>query len=115
LTVFGYGAPASDAAAIGLMKGAWGDVYRRELEQTEIIDIKTEDELTANWKPFIHSHHYDAASAFDDSWVAKHPRRSIEAAWGQFIERNVIDNNPAPPGLDLPGLWHWYGKLTKFE
>ncbi len=97
------------------MKSAWGDVAQRELEQTEIIDIKAEDELTASWEPFIHTHHYDIANVFDDSWVAKHPRRSIEAAWQQIIEAKFIDENPAPAGSDLHGLWSWYRKLTKFE
>ncbi len=115
LTVFGYSAPASDSAAIALMKSAWGDVAQRELEQTEIIDIKTEDDLTASWEPFIHTHHYDIATGFDDSWAAKHPRRSIEAAWQQIMEAKFIDENPAPAGLNLAGLWSWYRKLTNFE
>lgn len=115
LTVFGYGAPASDVAAIDLMKGAWGPSSKRELEQTEIIDVKEEDELTANWEPFIHTHHYDITHSFDDSWLAKHPRRSVEAAWKQIMEAKYIDENPAPPNLDLPGLWGWHHKLSNFE
>ena len=45
LTIFGYGAPKSDIEAVEAMKQAWGSVERRELEQTEIIDIRDKDEL----------------------------------------------------------------------
>ncbi|HXV98863.1 MAG TPA: hypothetical protein VEC93_10605, partial [Anaerolineae bacterium] len=53
ITVFGYGAPKSDVSAIDLMKAAWGDKNERSLEQTEIIDIRSEDDLRATWEPFI--------------------------------------------------------------
>ncbi len=115
LTFFGYGAPTSDAAAIALMKGAWGDVEQRELEQTEIVDIKEEDELTKSWEPFIHTHHYDIARSFDESWLGKHPRRTIEAACQQILEAKFIDENPAPQGLALLDLQKWYQELAAFE
>lgn len=115
LTIFGYSAPASDVAAIALMKGAWGDVKHRELEQTEIIDVKNKEELTTSWKPFIHTHHYDVVEKFNDSWMAKHPRRSVEAALQQYVEAKFIDENPAPATSDLLELWDWHDKLTKFE
>jgi hypothetical protein len=67
ITIFGYGAPASDVEAVALMKEAWGDTEKRELEQTEIIDIRSEDDLTQTWDPFIHTHHYDVHAGFSDS------------------------------------------------
>ena len=55
------------------------------MEETEIIDIRPEGDLTTRWKPFIHSHHYGIHKSFYDSNIAKHPRRSCEALW----ERNA--------------------------
>ena len=55
ITIFGYGAPQSDVSAIDLMKSAWGNVNQREMEQTEIIDRRSEDDLCNTWEPFIHT------------------------------------------------------------
>ena len=115
LTIFGYGAPSSDAAAIALMKAAWGEVKERELEQTEIVDIKEKNELARSWEPFIHTHHCDIAQSFDESWLGKHPRRTIEAAHQQFLEAKFIDENPTPQGLGLPDLQKWFHELAAFE
>src|SRR6202020_2405541 len=58
VTIFGYGAPNSDAEAGGLMKRAWGRVAERNLEEIEIIDIRPGAELRDTWSSFIHTHHY---------------------------------------------------------
>jgi hypothetical protein len=40
VTIFGYGAPQSDRAAVALLQEAWGGWQKREMEQFEIIDIR---------------------------------------------------------------------------
>ena len=57
VTIFGYSAPVSDVEAMGLMKKAWGSVNDRNLEQFEIIDVRSEEEVTYSWRDFIHTHH----------------------------------------------------------
>ena len=42
-----------------MMKSAWGDIYDRNLEQLEFIDIRKEEDLINSWSEFIHTHHYD--------------------------------------------------------
>lgn len=115
ITIFGYGAPVSDASAIELMKSAWGDVEDRVLEETEIIDIRNEDELRELWDPFIHTHHYRVENNFYDSWIANHPRRTGEAYWNQFIEAKFIENNPLPKEANFDELWEWFGVLQEVE
>ncbi len=115
ITVFGYGAPKSDVSAIDLMKAAWGDVNSRYMEQTEIVDIREEDDLRETWEPFIHTHHYEVHDNFYDSWIANHPRRTGEAYINQYIDAMFIDNNPVPKDLDFPELWDWFEKLQKVE
>lgn len=115
LTIFGYGAPQSDLEAIEAMTKAWGPVEGREMEQTEIIDIRDEDYLRATWSPFIHTHHYEVQRDFYDSWIARHPRRSCEAAWQQFFEAKFVSNNQVPRAATLGELQAWYSPLLVVE
>lgn len=115
ITIFGYGAPQSDISAIELMKFAWGNVEEREMEQTEIIDIRNEEELEEVWKPFIHTHHSDFHKDFYNSWIANHPRRTGEAYFNQYWEAKFIENNPIPSKLKFNELWDWFCKLQEAE
>lgn len=114
-TIFGYGAPDSDAEAVKLMKEAWGDVGQRNLEEIEIIDIKTEDELRETWSPFIHTHHYRTTDDFYHSWIAEHPRRTTEAMWAELMDARFVSKNTVPKNLDFPGLREWYLPLLEVE
>jgi hypothetical protein len=115
ITIFGYSAPKSDVSAIELMKLAWGEIERRELEQTEIIDIKSEDALYNTWKPFMHTHHYDVHRSFYESWIANHPRRTGEAYINQYFYTKFINNNPIPKDLSFSVLWKWLEPLQDVE
>ena len=115
LTIFGYGAPSSDSEAVALMKDAWGTPGQRNLEEIEIIDIKSEDELVATWKDFINSHHYRTANSFYDSWTANQPRRTCEAMWQELMEIECLDNNPIPRSSDWASLYAWYEPLWEGE
>ena len=117
ITIFGYSGPKTDEEAIYAMKEAWGESGGREMEQTSFIVSPTqdEDELVRNWKPFIHTHHYEVQRDFYDSWLANHPRRTGEAWWNQYLEVKFIDNNPIPKNLSLPDLWDWYERFKEAE
>lgn len=117
-TIFGYSAPQTDVEAIDLLKGAWGSVEDRSLEQTEIINRPgaDEDTLREKWDPFIHTHHYEIHGSFYDSWMAKHPRRTGEAYWNQYMEAKFIEDNPVPQGFpDIPSLVDWFRPLMDVE
>ena len=86
LTVFGYSAPASDVEAMELISKGWGTAESRNLEQVEIIDVKSPGALRKTWSPLIHTHHYDITNDFFNSWIGRHPRRSCEADWQQFFK-----------------------------
>ncbi len=115
VSIFGYGAPTSDASAIALLKEAWGSVDSRNLEEFEIIDVRDEDDLRDTWSPFIHSHHYHVENTFYNSWIANHPRRTGEAYLNQFIDAQFIDNNPLPQSANFEELWAWYDRLQEVE
>lgn len=115
VTLFGYGAPTSDAGAIELFKTAWGSIDQRNMEEFEIIDVRNEDDLVETWSPFIHSHHYRVESDFYDSFIANHPRRTGEAYINQYLKAQFIENNSLPKNADFPELWDWYEQLRRFE
>ena len=117
LTIFGYGAPKSDVEAIKLMKSAWGDKYKRDIEQIEIIDIKDERELRDTWRDFIHTHHYDITNDFYKSSIGLFPRRTCEAEWNYDMpEKEVFyPQNPIPKNLGFEELWEWYNPMIEAE
>ena len=114
-TAFGYGAPSTDVEAVSLLRKGWGEPEGRRFEETEIIDIREEDDLLATWTPFIHSHHYDIRGTFYESWAALHPRRSCEALWNEKMMCEPEEERPIPVALDFPELWNWYEPLLRQE
>ena len=74
------------------MREAWGEAEQRNLEEIELIDIKTPDELRQTWEPFIDTHHYRISHVWEDSWTASYPRRTCEAMWQALME----NDSPAP-------------------
>jgi hypothetical protein len=103
LTVFGYSAPVTDVEAKRLMTQAWGKP-QKELEQIELIDILSEDELRNRWSGFILEHHYEVTDDYYSSRIGRHPRRSCEAIWSQFMEMKIFEEDPLPCGVDLNTL-----------
>lgn len=115
VTVFGYGAPQSDAAAIDLMSAAWGRPAGRNYEQTEIIDVLPEDDLRTRWSQFIHSHHYQVTADYFTSLIGLYPRRSCEAIWQQTMEIQFLEQRPIPRFTSLIELQGWFAELRKLE
>lgn len=88
LTIFGYSAPSSDIEAVRLLKKAWGDLDKRQLEEVSIIDIISENEITKKWEQFIYSHHYRYSNDFFHSYLGMFPRRSCETVFAT-VQLNV--------------------------
>jgi len=93
ITIFGYSAPSSDVEAVELLKKAWGDIERRQLEEVSVIDIVEEDVMLDRWKDFIYSHHYKYTNNFFDSYLAMFPRRSSEMLFAIFQCNLFADNS----------------------
>lgn len=118
LTVFGYSAPGTDVEAEELLKQGWGDVKKRSMEQTEIINRPGSDHeaLRATWSPFIHTHHYEIHDDFYESWLGSHPRRSGEAFLNQYIEALFVTNNSVPQSFDsIEQMTEWFKPLLDAE
>lgn len=93
LTIFGYSAPDSDKAAVSLLKKAWGDLDKRQLEEVSVIDIISEKEMLKKWDQFIYSHHYRYTNDFFQSYLGMFPRRSCETVFATVSLNIPPDSN----------------------
>jgi hypothetical protein len=107
ITIFGYSGPKTDQEALSAMSTAWGPVAKRELEQTCFITIQAEQEVLQNFEKFVHSHHCEFNRDFYDSWIARHPRRTGEAWWNQYLECKFLPDNPIPRNATFSQLRDW--------
>jgi hypothetical protein len=114
-TIFGYSAPKTDAAAMRLLKDAWGKWEEREYEQIEMINTQPEEKLRETWKDFIHTHHYEVTDSFFQSLIWTHPRRTCEAMWATLMDVKFTDENPPPKDVSLKELQEWYKPLIEAE
>ncbi|MRS13263.1 MAG: hypothetical protein EG823_09410 [Actinobacteria bacterium] len=115
VTIFGYGAPGSDAAAIQIMKEAWGGPDKRNLEEIEIINVLPEEDLIETWSPFIHSHHYQVTDDYFSSLLGAFPRRTCEAMWEQLMEANFLEYRPVPRFDTMDELRAWAAEIRSHE
>ncbi len=93
LTIFGYSAPDSDKKAVSLLKKAWGDLEKRDLEEVSVIDIIDEDAMLEKWDEFIYSHHYRYTNDFYESYLGMFPRRSCETVFATYQMNLWADNS----------------------
>lgn len=119
-TIFGYGAPVSDVEAVSLLNNAWGKPDERSMEQFEIIDITSEEELRNRWNGFIHSHHYDVTKNYFGSSLASNPRRTSESYFSHYQPLTPAEafrsSNPIPQDFKTrDDLWKWHEPLIEAE
>ncbi len=92
----------------------------RNMEQFEIIDVRSEKEVVKQWRKFIESHHYDYATNYFESSLANNPRRTSESYF-QHIEPMTIDeafsaSNPVPDDFKtLQEMRNWFKPLFDAE
>ncbi|HET7550619.1 MAG TPA: hypothetical protein VFK04_04970 [Gemmatimonadaceae bacterium] len=104
LSIFGYSAPVSDAAAVGLMRKAWDTNGTRTLAQIEIVDIRPEEELLESWRPFIVRQHYGIAASIDQTLAFRYARRSCDAFAGATLMIAPWRESPLPRHESLSAL-----------
>ena len=90
------------------------------MEQFEIIDVRDEAYVRANWDSFIHSHHYDYGTNYFDSILAHNPRRTCESYFQHYLpltlEEAFSESNPVPRDFKtFDELWNWHNPLIEAE
>lgn len=85
VTIFGYSAPLTDAAAFELMMGAWSKNKLAEFAEIEIVDVRPRRELEKSWQPFFTRDHYRVRRRISGTMQYAFPRRSCDAFAGATL------------------------------
>lgn len=115
LTIFGYSAPSSDKDAVDLILIDWHKAINRDITTVHMIDIKNEDTLAVQWKPFYKSSHYQCVSDFYKSYITQYPRRSCEALKFQTVYGKFAEQFPLKRDMSFEELHNWFEPLWKAE
>jgi hypothetical protein len=115
LTIFGYAAPSSDAAAREIFVEAWEGNETRELAQIEVIDILPRRLLYERWSDLIVGHHWSSFTRFSHVWQHNHPRRSCETFAFATLQQDPWANTPIPRFRRLDRLHEWMRPFLKEE
>lgn len=115
LTIFGYGAPASDEEAIKMLRLAWFAQSKRTLEHVEIIDNASQPELYARWSPFTPSYHYRIKTTFEQSRIARWPRRSSESLFYPMTQGVPCEDFPLPSTNNVAELQRYAADIAQHE
>lgn len=114
ISVFGYRAPETDAAAVELMHqaAAAADPQMQGQRQFEIIDIRARDDLEASWRAFIVRDHRSIFDRLDYTFLGRFPRRSCEGMMSCFLFLDPWPDNPMPQFETLTDLRAWIEPLA---
>jgi hypothetical protein len=115
VTIFGYRAPHSDAAAVELLRNAWDENETRTLAEVELIDVRDRDEVFTTWSPFITRQHWSYLSDIRDSYLAWHPRRSCEALAFATLQLEPWPDDWMPRTGSLDEVIDWVRPLVEEE
>ena len=115
LTIFGYGAPDSDRNAVDLLRSAWTAESDRTLEHIEIIDIARQSDLHARWSPFTPTYHYSAKETFEQSRIARWPRRSCESLFYPMTQGVPCEDFPLPNTDSIAELQAYATDIARYE
>jgi len=115
ITIFGYGAPDSDAYAVELLKQAWFSRSQRTFEHVEIIDTACSTCLHGRWSPFTPTYHYCATEAFEHCRIARWPRRSCEALLCPMTQGLPCEDFPLPNTRNLAELQTAASEIARHE
>lgn len=114
-SIFGYGAPTTDIEARELMKDAWTKNKRQQLNEIDIVDVRTRDDVENNWKGFIYKSHGGIFDNVRDTHSFRYARRSCES-WGDAIMMcDPWSENNIPKFTNLEELQTWVKPLIEEE
>lgn len=115
VTIFGYGAPSSDADAIEILKTAWFNQSQRALEHVEIIDTADNNTLHERWHSFTPTNHYQIRIRLSESRLLQWPRRSCEALFYPMTKGEPCEAFPLPLTNNLDELHQHIKEIAKYE
>ena len=115
LTIFGYSAPDSDKDAVDLLRLAWTAESDRTIEHIEIIDKAHQSLLDARWAPFTPTYHYCVKTTFEQSRIARWPRRSCESLLYPMTQGVPCEDFPVPSTDSITDLQAYAAHIARHE
>jgi hypothetical protein len=115
VTIVGYSAPTTDAAAVELLQQVWDQNQTRELAQIEIVDVQSRRRLLQTWKPFIVREHYHITKSIHFTLQTRYPRRSCDAFASSTLLLSPWPVNQMPRLRRLDRLQSWIQPLLQEE
>lgn len=115
LTIFGYGASASDNDAVELLRSAWLARSNRTFEHIEIIDTAQQSSLHDRWSAFTPTLHYRLETRFEGSRLARWPRRSRESLVYPMTKGVPCEDFPLPATDCLGELQEYAAHIARYE
>lgn len=115
LTIFGYGAPISDRDAVELLRQAWLTQNSREFARIEIIDTAPQSLLEDRWSPFTPTNYYALKAAFEQSRIARWPRRSCESTFYPTTQGVPCEDFPLPSTDSIAELQAYAADIARHE
>lgn len=115
LTIFGYSAPASDEDAVELLREAWTAESDRTLEHVEIIDTAPQSLLHDRWSSFTPTYHYRVKTTFEQSRIARWPRRTRESLLYPMTQGFPCEDFPVPNTESLADLQAYAAGIARHE
>lgn len=115
ITIFGYSAPDSDGDAVELLRLAWLSRSERTFEHIEIIDTACPSLLHDRWKRFTPTSHYHVTTVFEQSRIARWPRRSCESLLYPMTQGAPCEDFPVPNTDSITELQAYAADIARHE
>jgi hypothetical protein len=111
VTIYGYRAPNTDAAARAAMLSVWARNQTREIAEVEIINVTPPEQLHQEWEDFIVRGHYITGDTILRAYTSWHPRRSCDALFAATMLNTPWKNDWLPEFVDPAALRNWVKPL----
>lgn len=111
ITIFGYSAPKTDAAARGAMFSMWENNITRDFGEITIVDIKRKAEVEENWEEFFVREHYQISKKLQNTYLFRYPRMSCEAFASATLFNHPVDAIEPPKTASLRKYQEWIQNL----
>lgn len=117
ITVFGYGAPQTDAEAVRLLQFAYQKSRIRDIAPFTIINLpENETEQRERWATFFDPRMVDYCSSFEDTILWKYPRVSLETVFDAILQQHPrADMKGFTTFTALEDLQHFAREISGFD
>lgn len=117
ITVYGYGAPATDYEAVELMKSAYTESNVQDIAPFTIINLPAaESDQRKKWSEFFTSKMVSYCNSIEDSLLWRNPRVSLETLFDAILQQypRGVDRSFSK-FLSLEELQKFAGSITEFD